>query len=157
MNTRNYFKLSLIISMLILIVSCDRNNDNKFTRNYILENGTEHKIELRFYKLGVQIFDFENQNVLNDTGAVFSQSVIEDSFAPAEASGAFQGADSLIIVFNNTRKSKIIWDGDNTTLEGISKNLFSDEVYIIENNENYRYVFIEQDYNNAIDCNGNCD
>lgn len=155
MNTRKYFKLSLITGMLILIVSCDRNDDNKFIRSYILENSTNHKIELKFFNRGERYFI--GDNILNENRTIFSRKSSDQMARVASAIAAYQGPDSLVIIFDNNRKGKITWNGDNTTLEGINKNLFSDEVYTIENNENYRYVFIEEDYNNAIDCNGNCD
>lgn len=143
-----YSFFSSVLVFLLLNSSCDNHRD-KFVRNYILENSTQHKIELKFYNDGTQYY--VGDNILSNQGEMFVRHSTDSGPHRASALSAFQDPDSLVIIFDDIRKAKIVWDGHNTSLEGIDKNLLSDEAYIIENNENYRYVISEEDYNNAIE------
>lgn len=144
----------LFLFLCFLQAGCDAQGKEKFKRTYVLENGTNHKIELQFFRAGIQQHTYENKHILNEYGATFSQYVIEDVFGEADASGAYQGPDRLIIVFDNNRKA-IIEKNEATydyMLTGIDKNILSDEPYTVESNTLYRYVFTEEDYENATVC-----
>ncbi len=156
---KNYYSY-VISAMVWVLLALGCHPGEKYLRHFTLENGTNHEIELRFYRYGRQTF--MDDNVLSSKGDIFTRSAW---FGPRYGSDpllydAFQGPDSLIIIFDDSRiaitKTTSKWNEDSTVylrtdplLIGIDKYLFSDEAYTIESKESYRYIFTEQDYENA--------
>ena len=158
---KNYYSY-VISAMVWALLALGCHPGEKYLRHFTLENGTNHEIELRFYRYGRQTF--MRDNVLSSKGDIFTRSAW---FSPRYGSDpllydAFQVPDSLIIIFDDSRiaitkrplpklddDSTTVLGKTDTVLIGIDKYLFSDEAYTIESKESYRYIFTEQDYENA--------
>src|SRR5699024_7679526 len=61
----------------------------------------------------------------------------------------FGGSDSLIVTFDNKKRQIYYLDDDYKSIPKTSKNILSNEVYTIESEELYRFIFTEEDYENA--------
>ncbi len=144
---KNYYSYVISAMVWVLLTFSCRPTALKFTRTYFLENGTNHKIELKFFKSGT----IQWHHTLIEVGDFFARPAVQGRSSKASALTAFWVPDSLIILFDESRKGIIHRKDSNfrVALRGIDKNLFSDEAYTIENNESYRYIFTEQDYENA--------
>ncbi|SMO32760.1 hypothetical protein SAMN06265379_10152 [Saccharicrinis carchari] len=140
-------KLQLIAYAIFTLLTFSCGGGTKDYAYYHLANGTNYDVSMKFYK-----YDSMYNNISLAVGQSYTGSAYSgEGGCGRTAYCALDTPDSLVIIFDDNRKAKIIWNGDNTSLGGIDKNLLSDEAYTIEDNENYRYVFTEQDYDNAIE------
>ena len=113
-------------------------------RIYILENGTEHKIELNFFHGG----GLKDSIVLFRKGDIYARSSSVFTSRPVDAFGY---PDSVSITFDNSRKAKLIRYYQKYKLEGIDKDfLYYKQPYKAINKENYKFTFTEEDFENAI-------
>ena len=150
----NIIRSIFIISIFYFIFSCDRSPI--YDRTYELFNDTSHDISLHFYKRGNKLTNTEN-TLLSEKMA-FSKSTLNKR-GEATAYEAFENPDSLIIVYDDIKYSKMIHDNFipvSSTICGIDENLFLDDGYTIINRELFRYTFTEENYQNAKEL-GECD
>ena len=61
-----------------------------------------------------------------------------------------EGRDSIVVIYDNEKKESFLYECDNNNM----RNPLS---FCIYNNLEEIFIFTEEDYNNAEDCNGNCD
>jgi hypothetical protein len=129
--------------------SCTR--PDKINRIYILENGTEHSIRIDFFEYSMYRYSntIEGKGILS-TG---KQSEFEGQ-GEISALQAF-GADSVVIIFNNSKRQIFTYERQRNRFYSIpeltSNNILNDTTYIIENIESFRYIFTDEDYENAED------
>lgn len=127
-------------------------------RDYIIENDTDYKVDIKFYLNG----NLNNltSKVLNSKGEQLSEKVEQTSEFDNSGNNllsAYQG-NSIKIIFNNTKFYTHTFNTFNETFsEPIDRNLFWHSNYENLGNEKYLFKITEQDYENAEDCNGNCD
>ena len=154
--------LPLLINAVLLILNSScviiHGNDDDYSVNFILENGTEHKIELKFFNQG----KLKDRAVLSKKGDNYTQSDRQGGGGGYQAAPfiAFNSPDSLIIIFDDSRKAKLIQDPEKYNimmLEGIDKDFLYDVApyktinpYKKLNKENYKFTFTEKDFENAI-------
>ena len=132
-----------------------------YPRQYSLKNESNQVIKLKFY------FKYDNQLVygeiitLNNT-EVFNGGVLETDQPHSNEINhpiinAFKSSDSLIVIYNDLKKStfSIGFKGDLST--PIERNPFRHGSYENLGNDDFQFTIMEEDYNNAEDCNGNCD
>ena len=132
-----------------------------YPRQYSLKNESNQVIKLKFY------FKYDNQLVygeiitLNNT-EVFNGGVLETDQPHSNEINhpiinAFKSSDSLIVIYNDLKKStfSIGFNGDLST--PIERNPFRHGNYENLGNDDFQFTIMEEDYNNAEDCNGNCD
>ena len=152
--------LILFLSVVIFSTSCVTES-RMYPRQYSLKNESNQVIKLKFY------FKYYNQLVygeiitLNNT-EVFNGGVLETDQPHSNEINhpiinAFKSSDSLIVIYNDLKKStfSIGFNGDLST--PIERNLFRHGNYENLGNDDFQFTIMEEDYNNAEDCNGNCD
>ncbi len=134
--------------VLLFIVTFQNCATKEFDRTYVLENGTNHEISITFYVSG----DVRSEHHLTENGDTL-KAIAESDRGSTTAEGAFI-ADSAVIVFDNER---IIMSNGFSVKPSSSRNILDDREYTMKSNELYQFTFIEEDYNNAEDCDGLCD
>ena len=118
---------------LLLVGACEHSVE----RTYVIENQSNHSLEVKFFRSDI----LTSKIVLND-GDKWETLYSEDMATGVDAARALH-ADSLTVTFDNMR---ILYYSFPTTG---NRNLLSNDSYIIESDELYRYIFTEQDYENA--------
>ena len=144
-----------ITGFVLAIISSCTDQGEKVTYNYSIINSTPYLIEIIPYQNPGNGLPEISKKVLIPAGGKFEK-ITEDS--PPYSSGAsFQRAlydgylQKLDIVFNNSRK--ITYESCVNLLCSDPKNIF----HFTHNDENTEvYTITMADYQNAVDCNGNC-
>jgi len=134
--------------LLLFIVTYQSCATKEFNRTYVLENGTNHEISITFYVSG----DVKSEHHLTKRRAMMER-IAELKRGGTSAEIAFI-ADSSVVIIDNVR---IMMSNGFSVKPSSSRNILDDREYTIENNELYRFIFTEEDYNNAEDCGGQCD
>jgi hypothetical protein len=155
-----------IIYFLIIVVlnSCGPEAE-MFQRQYIIENGTGIPVELQFYRNGELAFRFSEtqlQNteqleglIIDRSGGPWSELSPEQlSDAPI---GSFE-ADSVRIIYENLKISTFTYK--NSPNGGIFtptvRNVLRDSDYSDIGGDKFLFTINQSDFENATDCNGNC-
>jgi len=148
--------ITTISIMFIIILGCT--NEVEFNeRDYIIENNTNFKLNIKFYNKtsgsGISglsgILDSQGLR-LNNTIELTSE--FDDFRVP------FVGADSVKIVLNEDRLITYTYDsGSKVFSEPINRNLFRHSNYENIGNKQYLFKITQQDYENALPCDGKCD
>ncbi|AUS06385.1 hypothetical protein C1A40_13435 [Tamlana carrageenivorans] len=126
---------------------------------YTVENTTDLEINIRFYNKLNKSLVSETSTNLEYKGAQLSETIydirIKDKSNGLPTS-AFK-ADSVVIIFNKQRFYTCIY---NTSLKefhpSTSRNIFNHDNYDHLEGDHYFFKIIQEDYNKAQDCNGNC-
>jgi len=152
-------KIILILSAVIL-TSCVTES-RMYPRQYSLKNESNQIIKLKLYltsnnQLSNEIL-INNNQIYNAEKIETDQphSVELDYILPIDAFG--YASDSLIIVYNNLKKSIFYLDFNGAFSNPINRNPFRFGNYTDIGSDTFQFIFTEDDYNNAIDCGGNCD
>ena len=140
-----------IVALLVIsfmLQACGLNSP-RIKRKYTLENGTNREIQIDFYT--------ENRPVRS----VFKkgEGLLKEGFADDGGQAdnidpitAFD-SDSVVITFDNEKRQiyylSIITFGFESVPKNQNRNIFDESTYMIENIELYRYIFTEEDYENA--------
>ena len=160
MKHRIMYKTLLIFGIFsnFLLLNCDEGEVERiYTETYNYNNNnTFHTLKLLEWKQGNQtVFTIQPNKTLNNKiilGTGGECSVNEITSESPECLLIY--SDSIKVIFNNSRFLKFNRDTNS------SMNILKQENYDYEkvNNEHvYTYNFTELDYNNAEDCNGNCE
>jgi hypothetical protein len=151
---------NLILILLTIALSSCGPESRMYPRQYSLKNESNENIKLKFY------FKYNNQLVygevitLNNT-EIFNGGILETDQPHSNdvnyPINAFKSSDSLIVIYNNQKKSTFSIDFNGNLSTPIDRNPFRHGNYTDIGNDTFQFIFTEDDYNNAIDCVGNCD
>lgn len=152
--------------LLFSIESCTTEAE-EIDRQYQLINTSEVDIKIKFYNT------FSNTSTLFETqiepNGIFLGDILtyrsgndqlneENSFYP---SSAYKNSDSLVVIFDEIKQITLYYTPVSSTSvsfsEPINRNLFRHGNYEKIENERFQFKIIQQDYENAEDCNGNCE
>ena len=126
------------------ILSCDRQNE-RIKRKYVLENGTDKELKMDFYSNGFY----------EDTHDIIGPGIVTEGIADDGGMNNFLNplsayrTDSVIVIYDNEKQQIYYWDDGYKAIPPTSRNILSNDLYTIENNELYRFTFTEEDYENA--------
>jgi hypothetical protein len=152
-------KKLFLLTALTIVFSCVTES-RMYQRVYLLKNDYTKDIALKFYltsnkQLSNEIF-INNKEVLNGEPISFDQPHSTDpNYGVLREFG--KGGDSLVITYNNERKSVLYIDFNGNFSTPIERNPFRFGNYENLGNDDFQFTIMEEDYNNAEDCNGNCD
>lgn len=159
-QTKNHrIMKNLILLLLAVILTNCVTESRMYLREYSLKNESNQVIKLKFY------FKYDNQLVydeiiLNNT-EVFNGGVLETDQPHSNdinyPINHFRSSDSLIVIYNNLKKSTFSIGFNGNLSTPIDRNPFRHGNYNDIGNDNFQFTITEEDYNNAIDCGGNCD
>ena len=137
----------------LLVISCMLQacglNSPRIKRKYTLENGTGREIKMEFFVAN----DFIKSEIQRGEGIIF-EGLADDGGTNfrIDPRVAFN-ADSVVIIFDNERKQTYYLSFNPLGFESVPKNqdrnIFDESTYMVENIELYRYIFTEEDYENA--------
>ena len=142
-------KMRIMKLMGICLLTCFLQNcEDKIIRTYRLENGTEREIRMEFYAYGL----FSHTGHIIGEGLIYEGETDNDNGRHLSAGGTLS-ADSIIVTFDNEKRQ--LYYGDILTSSPFTdRNILSEEPYEVLSNELYRFVFTEEDYENAADIEG---
>ena len=156
-----HMKTFLIITLTIFlsVLGCTNNEVEMNRRDYIIENNTGISTAIKFYSRVDGMLNNQTSKVLSNGHKLSEKVELTIEFDSSEDYPRLAyGADSIKIVFNN---EKFIINKYNTInsqfSEPINRNIFRHSNYENLGNERYLFKITQQDYENAEDCNGNCD
>lgn len=153
-------KKIIIILLAIIVSSCGVTELKMYQRQYSLKNESGQIVKLKFYN---QInSELIYNDILLNNSSVFDGEVLEtDQPLSTDLNypliNAFKTSDSLVIIYNNERKSTFIFDFNGVLSLPIERNPFRHGNYTNLGNDQFQFTFTEEDYENAEDCGGNCD
>ena len=156
MKQKKILKIPLIFGILSnLLIGCSDGESKIITETYNYINSTQYNIRIQEWK----------QNNMNEFIIAPQQSLFYKIILGVGSSCSINGnmsdksdclllySDSIKIIFDNSKFLEFNSD-TNSNL-----NILKQENYNSENTNdeyNYEYSFSELDYNNAENCNGNC-
>jgi hypothetical protein len=150
--------LVISASIFLSVLGCTDNEIEMIDRDYIIENDTDFLVNIKFYgridgQLSIKSKTLENRG--GQLSARLRQSDFDNS--GYNTSSAFQG-DSVRVTINNSKFYTNVFNTINYIFsEPLNRNLFIHSNYENLGNERYLFKITQQDYENAEDCNGNCD
>jgi len=143
----NFLKKGLIALLFLALLSCT--DLGSTTSTYKIINGTSHAVELCFYKGSIASEDrsFVFKEEIEVQGLIVERTLKTyalDIDSPIEA---FK-ADSIALIFNKERVEGHTFNSpiDNSLLDDYERN-----------GNQFTYTITEENYNNAIPCDGLCD
>lgn len=135
-----------------------------FQRQYVIENNSSVPIELQFYRDGELNFGFASTQLQN--GERLEGMILDRSGGPWSAlsneeladrpSASFE-ADSVRVLFNNEKLKIHKISFVPLTFTPSERNLLMDSDYSDIGGDKFLFTFGESDFENAEDCNGNCE
>lgn len=137
--------------ILLLIISNSCTDQGEYKGRYIIENATERSVKIKFYerqRVGEPILVFTK--VIDGPGVLYDEVKVLEGVTDREVPMDIFGADSLAVIFDD---EKIQAHYSGLPFEN-SLAFFSD--YMQDGNTN-RYIITEENYENAIPCDGDCD
>jgi hypothetical protein len=144
----NYILKSWVIVLLIISNSCT--DQGNYKGRYIIENATEKEVKIKFYKrqrVGVPILILTKE--INGPGIIYDEFKTLYSPGDNEIPKDVFGADSLAVIFDS---EKIQAHYESIPFE----NSLSDFGDYMQEGDTNRYIITEENYQNAVDCDGNC-
>ena len=134
-----------------------------YPRRYIIENGTGVPITLQFYSEGTLTFRYGETQLQNTEQLVGLSIEISkpwselspDTIADSPVS-SFQ-ADSIRIIYDNLKVSSFTYTYRTGNFTPIERNILRDSDYTSIGGDNFLFIINESDFENAEDCNGNCE
>lgn len=146
------------ISIFLLLLSfvftgCPGPDPDFRTRSYILENNSNHSLELKFFNQQV-LLDFQT-TILNNNGEQFKGRIDYNNEIDLFnfVAGAFN-VDSLVIEFDSSKRISYSIDFINQSYsEPINRNIFNHENYENLGSDEFLFSITEEDYNRAEDIN----
>lgn len=149
-------KLKISIFLLLLsfvLTGCPGPDYGRESRAFILENKSNHSLELKFYNEEV-LLDYQT-TILDNNGEQFRERIDysneRDLFSfPARAFNV----DSIVIEFDSSKRLSYAIDFINRTYSlPLNRNIFIHENYENLGNDQFLYSITEEDYNRAEDIN----
>ena len=150
--------LVIAVSVFLSVLGCTDNEVEMNRRDYIIENETEVNLSVKFYNKANGTLNNQTSKDLSK-GEQLSEKIeltIEFDISEDYPSLAYS-SDSVRIVFNNEKFLTSKYNSINMVFsEPIGRNMFRHSNYENLGNERYLFKVTQQDYENAEDCNGNC-
>lgn len=145
-----------ISAILIFLFGCT--NEVEFNkRDYIIENDTDFQLNIEFYNKTSGNLISDLSGILDSRGLQLTNT-IEQTSEFDNFSVPLVGADSVKVILNKDKFLISSYDSDNNVFsEPINRNIFRHSNYKNLGNERYLFKITQQDYENAIPCNGDCD
>ena len=133
---------------LVVLFNCGTDQIDRINRHYILENNTNHVLEMDLYRHawpeGTEPYKF----TVNGPGILHDGLSDNDAGHMISAYDAL-GADSVIVTYDGIKR-QIYYvshlDGLLHSIPEVQKHLFVEESYEIESETLYRFTFTEEDY-----------
>lgn len=139
-----------ILYVLLFFVSISCVDSSSSTVNYIIINETERTLELRFYdlnQLGESNLSFVE--TIDGPGLIFEKKLVTNDLLDTNLPSDVFKADSVAIIFDSTR------------IESHTFNVpFGNSIMKLSDYSrdgvNYTYTITQENYDNAVPCNGPC-
>jgi hypothetical protein len=153
-------KKILIISTTIILFSNCVTESKMYPRQYSIKNESSQNVKLKFYLTftNVELIDevaiFNNESFKSELIEFSKPHSVDENYL---INTAFKGSDSLVIIYDNSKRSIYSVDFYGNFSEPIDRNLFRFGNYEDLGNDEFQFTITQEDYNNAEDCNGNCD
>jgi hypothetical protein len=134
-----------------------------YPRRYIIENGTGIPITLQFYSEGTLTFRYgetQLQNTEQLVGVTLDRRMPWSEFSPdtiADSPVSSFQADSIRIIYDNLKVSSFTYTYRTGNFTPIERNILRDSDYTSIGGDNFLFIINESDFENAEDCNGNCE
>jgi len=153
MKTSIYFIFLLLMYLFLTTSSCvPEGTGNKSIRIYRIENGTQHEIKMNFYNgLGFS----KDVHIVGE--GVLHEGKSDNSMRTRHSISLALPGDSVEVFFDKQKVQSYNHGLILTASPPTDKNIFSEDSYEAINNELYVFTFTEEDYKNAIPCNGDCE
>jgi len=138
-----------LIFIILSINSCTDQGDYK--NRYIIENATERTVTIKFYerqRLSEPKLVLTKE--IDGPGIMYDEIKNLVDVSDRESPEVIFAADSLAVIFDN----KKIQAHYESLPFGNSLAFFSD---YIQEGDTKRYIITEENYQNALECNGECD
>ena len=135
-----------------------------YPRRYIIENGTGVPITLQFYSEGTLLTYLFSETQLQNTEQLVGVTVERrmpwsklspDTIADSPVSSFY--ADSIRIIYDNLKVSSFTYTRKTGNFTPIERNILRDSDYTSIGGDNFLFIINESDFENAEDCNGNCE
>ena len=154
-------KKYLIIAIIFLVYGCGTDQAPPRFYDYTLLNNSGYNVE-------ITPFNWQGNKLINNKITLLNNKSLNQKYRDDAPYGGF-GMKGLLsdnfkiggwykieIVFNNSKK--IIYNDDCTYNNGISTNCSPRNIFLLEysNEKTETYTITPEDYQNAIDCGGNC-
>ncbi|NJB37803.1 hypothetical protein [Croceivirga sp. JEA036] len=156
--------MKYIVYLLLLILASCGPEAEMFQRQYVIENGTGVPVELQFYRdgslsLGFETILLQNQEriaglELDRSGGPWTDLSSEQLLDRPSAS--FE-SDSVRLIFNNEKIITYKITYIPLTFSPTERNLLRDTDYTSIGGDKFLFTINESDFENAEDCNGNCE
>ena len=134
--------LLLVTGILSSQYSC-KEKDPLVYETFKFFNNSDHPITLKAYYL-----DVENWNEFDDSIEIGGELIQETEMINGSRTDAFSLADSVQVIFNNTKKSTFVASVYTSEFNILSLRNYSIEEQSDERNL-YSYIFTQEDYLNA--------
>jgi len=134
-----------------------------YPRRYIIENDTGIPITLQFYKEGTLTFRYgetQLQNTEQLVGVTLERRMPWSELSPdtiADSPVSSFQADSIRIIYDNLKVSSFTYTRKTGNFTPIERNILRDSDYTSIGGDNFLFIINESDFENAEDCNGNCE
>jgi hypothetical protein len=137
-----------IFIFLVVLFNCGTDQIDRINRHYILENKTNHVLEMDLYLSYWPKGSEPSKYYVNGPG------ILRDGLSDNDAGhviSAFSalGADSVIVTYDGIKRQIYYashFDGQLHSIPEVQKHLFVEESYEIESETLYRFTFTEEDY-----------
>ncbi|MGB0769173.1 MAG: hypothetical protein ACPGPB_00305 [Flavobacteriaceae bacterium] len=156
----------MVLVLIFSIKSCGITEAGEINRQYQLMNASGVDIKITFYNT----FSNTSFEAQIDKNGIFLGNVLtyrsgNDQWNYPNThfpSSAFNKSDSLKIVFGNSKYLTCKYTVGDHPYEDVfsspvGRNLFRNGNYEEIEKEKFQFKITQQDYDNAADCNGNCD
>ncbi len=144
-----YILKSWVIVLFIISNSCT--DQGEYKGRYIIENATERTVKIKFYerqRVGEPLLAFTRDIV--GPGVLYDEVKVLDGVTDTQSPEDVFGSDSLAVIFDG---EKIQAHYEGLPFEN-SLAFFSD---YMQEGDTFRYIITEENYKNALDCDGDCE
>ena len=155
------FKKPLLFLVILTLFNCGP-EANMYKRDYIIKNNIDRTVELKFYNRRSGDLKGRTSKILSGNQSQLIETLeqttpFNQTSENLDLFTAF-GADSVRIIFDNIKVvTHVFFTNSETFSEPINRNVFLFNNYENIGNERFLYEIIEEDYENAVICDGNCD
>ncbi|WP_139959189.1 hypothetical protein [Flavicella sediminum] len=140
----NFIKNSIglfLLSMLLCAVDCSDLPEHTYT----LKNDSEKTIRIKSFKS-----DILDNEINLEKGEIYIRKVKNQTvnFSNIFSSTLLQSIDSLVVIYDETKMNSFV---------SSNEDIRNPIGHFNRDNDIITFIFTEEDYNNAINCEGNCE
>ena len=154
-----YMKIIIVVIFSLFLFGCTYEVEMN-RRDYTIKNNTDLTADITFYDRISGKIIFQSSKKLNPSDQLSEKVEQTSNFDDSDSNAIFNAylGDSVRIVFSQVKYlSYTFHPYNNEFSEPINRNIFRHSNYEDLGNERYLFKITQQDYENAEDCNGNCD